>query len=699
MKRILNNRLIQLILLTAIPGFLLFLLFFFVGRGTGGGFIVYIDQALFAKKSDTLNVIRALWNENNLGYINSIYIPVTFYAKLISWILFRVFDRQREVYTVFYMAASYLIYLSTFFSFYKIQKFLFKKNSLFLPAVSAFFYAFNFSIISNTGVLDSNLHIVSLTPLLIYILILQLNDIKNIRYLILEILLVSIVFNNIPFALGYLITIYPAFLLAALYHGISLSQIVKRYITIGFSVIITNAYFLYSYFYAYKNIMGGFFKTEGSGGYIFLNNGIRGIFQLIFDWTVQIFYNPNTPHPYYQYFIGNIGLFTSYLLWLTLIALIIIFWDEIIKLKAFIFILVALLISIFIIKGGQPPFREINLAIYKSNPIFAILRTPSSKLSLPIMLYISLVILMMTNLLKSRWIKLMLLFIILLQTVPFFIPSRFTGVGKTNNGRLIGYVEPNYKIIANILNSDKKEGSIYMYPGDYAGRYIINNHDFFSYDILGKMIDRPKVYSSDTISLNADKAIKKIPLDFDPKTVGDLSIRYILLRSDINDDVRNIKRKTKEAEGKILKTKGYIQKYKDQNLSLFEIKDVYYKNLFYLKGEHNIKNLTHEKKSPYEYSVTIPDIRIPQYSTLVFNNTHDPSWELVIPGKTIPAEKNSEKGFGNKWSIESLINEKGYSGNIIVYYLPQKHLFFAGVIALSAYLVLFALLIKFWKKY
>lgn len=688
-------------IVVCIPLFLLSILFLLVNKNLNGGFIVFIDQTLLARKISDVGIFTSLWSKNNLGYISSIDIPLTFSGRVISWILFQIMDSQKNVYLVFYLLTSYLIYLVSFFSFLNIQNKLFGKSSYLYPFIAAFFYSFNFSTITNTGVLDSNFHVVAIAPVILALLIAQLNGAKNFKYFLLEAIFIASIINNVPFAFGYLITMYVPYLFLIV-EWKNFIRFSLRYLCLTIITIITGSYFIYAYFYAYKNIIAGSFYTGiSNGGFIFLNNGIRGLFQLIYDWTIQIFFSSSIPHAYFHYYLGLFGLFSSYFLWIIICYSMVTMQKSLQRHKIFIFLLSAILLSLFFIKGSQSPFGGVNIAMYKINSIMNIFRTPSSKFALPIMMYLSVIILLILNITKKRILILFIFIAVFIQSFPFFNPIRFIGYHSQYSEKSVGYITSEYRDISKIINSSNSEGALYMYPSNSAGYFTTDGNTFISQDILSKLIDRPVIHVDDRIMNNAKKSIDNISVNFDPSFIGGLSIKYILLRGDYDIEHINAPINISGVEKKLRESKAFEEVYSTDKLKLFKLDDKYYVGLISLKSKNSDIKIQYEKLTQYKYKIKVKNLGTEDF-LINFNNSLDLQWELrnsEINNKTLITRVDGKSGFGNKWTVsrKSSANQNE-DASLEIYYTPQKYFLIFTIITIISFLILTVFIVKFWNK-
>lgn len=660
MKKLLSRSKLGQYIVTIIAPLALYTVFFlFIKNQIGDGFITYIDQTILIRKANFFDTFLTLWNKNNLGYISSIDIPLTFSGRLLSFFLHVIFDDISLISLITYGTISATTYLCSLFAFYKIQIYVFKNNSLYFPALTAIFYAHNFSMMTNVGVSDSNFLIISLGPLLLYILIFNLLDKGDRPHFFIEVMILSIMLGNLPFAFGYLLTLYlPYFILTI---RVKFKELFLRYLILIPLLSVISSYFIYSYFFAYKSIVGGEFYISDNVGssYIFLNNGIRGLFQLIYDWTIQIYYAPSNPHPFYHFFLSTFGMVTAYTIWLLVLHSIIRNWKSIKKHLLLHFLLLATIISFLFIKGVQDPFKQFNSALYGMTSLLQIIRTPSSKFSLPIMLYMSVLILISLNLTKQKVVIVIFTILIFLQTFLYFNPIRYLGYKDQYSSQSTAYIEKEYKEVDKLLNADS-QGYVYLHPGNQSGYFNINNHKFISQDILGKILKLPVIHSDDRTMTNAKSFLNVIPEDFNPTILGNLSIRYIILRHDFDARELSSLSDIRTAEKKILNWRVYKKIFSGEKITVYRLPDEYFVPIVSIvKNKFNI-GVDYQSTLPNTY---VFELVLPNSENLLlnFNNSYNDDWDLISTDKSVLIRKLSKtNAFGNRWTIKILDSNSNF---------------------------------------
>lgn len=655
------------------------LLYCFVYLKLGQGFNIYIDQAAYINKKVDFSMALSLWSPNNLGNMNGLYVVVNFMGRLFSLIFLKILPTIKSANLFFYFFISVLISSSAFLCFLNIQKVIFKITNPLYPFIAAALYSFNFSAITNTGILDNNFHIYIVAPILLLMTISQLEHRDSLRNIITEGISLGLILNNIPFSTALLITIYVPFAFAYIRTLKELIFFIKRYVLISIVSLSVAFFFLFCLFYTSKSLSNGALSSTGNAvGYIFLSNGISGLFQLIFDWTIQLYNFDKYHHPYYNYFLGNIGFFASYSLWFVLLSVLIESWNRINHKRVILYLLLSLVIALFLIKGNQAPFSTINILFYKINPVMNVLKTPSSKFALVIMLYISTLILIGLNISNKRSLTLFVFILVIILILPYFNLNRFLNKINVNGEKYVAYFENEQVQLINLLNEAKKEGALLMYPGSYAGHYRTSMGDFMSQDLIGKMIDRPVIYDNENIMSDAARVIRQISLkSFEPNLVGSKSIRYILVRSDYSDlnldQINEIKIHNKILSSNI----GYRLTYKSKHYALYELKEKYYQNILSYESSDpafNSKRVKYIKVSPTEYEIFIDPKEVGS-GKLTFNQSFSSDWVAKDQSGQLIISKYTNTKFGNIWKImgnTKLIKYSNQPIRIQLYFFPQK---------------------------
>jgi len=349
----------------------------------------------------------------------------------------------------------------------------------------------------------------------------------------------------------------------------------------------------------------------------------------------------------------------------------------------------------FLIKGDQAPFGDINLLLYEINPIMGIFRTPGSKFGLPIMLYLSLLALFALNVNKHRVISVPLMVAILIHTTMFFNPYRYIGLETTRTQKFVAVIPEEYKRVSSILNNSQKEGSVFLYPGVNNGYFRVGEIRFLSQDLLGKMISRPLIYSDDTAMRLSKSLITQLPSTFNPLIAGEASIRYVLIRADY-DSARYIQQyKEKNA---ILKHNGaYSLIYHSDYISLYELKTEYYRNRITVGDGNSTDGVSHKEVSPYQYTIRTTTNMIDN-QVIVLRSSFHTDWELKgLDKDKFTVRHDMYNKFANSWTIRKVEDSppsKNEDVELSIYFAPQKLAYFFGVISIVTSLGILVFVMK-----
>jgi hypothetical protein len=198
---------------------------------------------------------------------------------------------------------------------------------------------------------------------------------------------------------------------------------------------------------------------------------------------------------------------------------------------------------------------------------------------------------------------------------------------------------------------------------------------------------------------NAKSVIDNIPVNFSP-TMGELSIRYVLLRGDYDISHINSSIDIPSVEKKLLESGVFKTIYSTNTLKLFELDEKYYVDLISAKSLNTNIRLEYKQQNPYQYKIKVLNLGSEDVQ-INFNNSFDLNWELKNIGKNKLSitRHNNKSNFGNKWTVSrkniSNMNEDVY---LEIYYTPQKYLLAFFAITIVSFLILFVFIVKFWNK-
>lgn len=696
MKNLITNKYLKAFLYV-LPLLLIFILVFFINRSLGSGFVNVLDSAIFLTNVEAHKKFFTLWTENNLGYINSLYIGMNFFSHLYSLILLKLNLSIKCMELVIYFIAFTGIFYSSWYAFYLIQKRVFNQNSnIFLPFLAAFFYSYNIFSIFLIGIIDQVFLLQVLYPYLLYILITLLDEEINLKY----ILVLGIIIGFTIAVPIFSVAIYISLLLPFIFFKKNICNIknAASFILISLLALLLACPLVYALIHSYVTPNPYSNIQNGPIAFIFPPFGIMGVFQFFFSWSIPILdTNSNL------YFRSGYGLASSYVIWILILMTLAICWKTIKNKKVPLFLIFALALSMFLCKGGHKPFGEFNMLMYDLNPLFTILRTPSTKFSLPIMLIISTLILYALNLNKNKILTILITVTIIMQTWIFFNPINFTGEKTGWWSKPVVKISQDYKNLISFLKNEKKTGAVIFYPGLTSSHYDLKNGVVFSFqDVLGKYIERPVIYPDSIVQLAlAKKNTTKIVKDFNPQLIGSLSIRYIIVRRDFDISRLNEQAEVNRAL-KMLETKDFKKVFTSKLFTVFEVNNKYFKDLITIKTTEREYAPNFTKIAPYHYVVNTK-IRDMLDNPIVFRNNFHPDWKILdLEKKGLKANQILVDNFANGWTI-TLLNDSNKLNldqdiGLNIYFYPQKILFYLGYISIISFLIIGSLTIYVFIK-
>ena len=535
-------------------------------------------------------------------------------------------------------------------------------------------------------------------PYLLYILIVLLNDEISLKYFFALSLIIGFTIAVPIFSFGtYICLFLPFFFLKKNFFNI---KNILFFLSVFIIAFLLASPLIYALFHAYTTPNPYSTSTVNLGltAYIFPPYGIMGLFQFFFHWVIT---SLNT---YSNLYIRSVyGLTSSYMVWILILTILVIYWKSIRNKRVLLFLLFSLILGMFLYKGGQKPLEEINMLIYALNPLFAIFRTPGSKFGIPIMMIISALILYVLNINKKSFLTILIVVTIFIQTWIFFNPINLTGEETLWWTKPLVKISQDYKNLISFLNNDKRGGTVLFYPGLSSGSYDLKNGTIFSFqDVLGKYIERPVIYPDTSVVLNlAKKVTTKITKDFDPKLIGNSSIRYIIIRQDF--DIRRLNQKAEiNSVLKIIKVQNYKKVFSSKLFIVFEVGGKYFKDLITIKTQTREYTPSFKKIAPYHYVINskVKDILENQ---IIFRNNFHPDWKILdLEKKGLKAKQVLVNNFANGWNIEALDKKNALNPDqdieLDIYFYPQKILFIFSYVSLATIFLLLILYLILKKK-
>lgn len=660
-----------------------------------GGFINPNDGALLLTINDLNKSFFTLWSENNLGYIYGLFAGINFFPQLYSGVLLRLGASIKLVELTIYFTCLTLVFYTSWYAFYLIQKLVFFHRNILYPYLIAFLYTYNIYVLSLIGVLDQIFLPLLLSPFFLYILIFLLEREANIKIVFFLGLIFALTLNVPIFSFAvFICLLIPFFIFKKNISNVKLFFAGLFALFIGLSI---SSPLIYALTHAYTFLDPFAANNSVHIDYIFPPFAILGVFQLFFNWTI-IYVNTYAN----LYFRNGFGLISSYMLFSLIIYAVFLSWKSIINKRVLLFLLFALILSMFLSKGVQPPIKELNDFLYRMNPIFAIFRTPGSKFGLPIMLLVSSLLLFILNIVKKSNFTIFVAIVLILQTWVFFNPINFVGEETLWWNKSIVLDSDDYTSLTKFINSSKKTGAVLLYPPLRSGHYDLKNGNKFSFqDVLGKHIERPIIYPDAEIRFTLAKAVlSKLLVNFDPRIAGNLSIRYVLIRRDFDTKFFKGTKEVERAEAK-LTSANYKIVFKNELFSVYETSPILYKDLITVKTKSGEYQPLYRKIAPYHYSLNVKKKDIIG-NLIVFRNNFYSGWEILDLKKNgLFAKQILVDDFANGWKIEMINKNLNLDTNedveLNIYYHPQKILYLYSKFAIISGTVLFLTFISINK--
>ncbi len=250
---------------------------------------------------------------------------------------------------------------------------------------------------------------------------------------------------------------------------------------------------------------------------------------------LYIFLNQFTPviagqSLFYTRFITN-----HLLAWLYAIFPIIIFSSLLRKNKEkhFLYVLAALLVVAFFVKGTQAPFGFIYEEFLKKIPYFAAFKTPPEKFGM-LYVFLTAIALALTN--TTRKLKYSALGILLIFSYPVYSGRLFPEI-KTNSRTLKAYqkVDASYYKVSGIINKDRADGRVLLLPasGNYQTTYLSSR--FRGLDWTRSLVQKPFIEGFDLNKDNLRILFKNISDEKQFTRALELyKVEYIILNRDID---------------------------------------------------------------------------------------------------------------------------------------------------------------------
>lgn len=644
----------------------------------GNGFLIVHDSPIFTTPSEAKEHFGFLWNSNNFGSVNYLAYTLGYFPQMLSFLLHKLNLPIKFINILFYFLSINTIFYCTWWSLRKILHIIKYKNGLVSSLIATFFYCYNLFMIAawHGGTADGLVVLFATGPIAAYLFISMLIEKMSLIKVLLLSIVISLSINTAPFA----IALYSAFIIPFLF-------IKERIFTIKNALLLlllatSSALFslpvILPLVLAY--VAGDPYPLRsGFQAYAFPTNGISGLFRYFFEWTIEQFWGGRNFHSYYPYFKNIIVIITAYILWVIPISALILSTNKVLK-KVIIYLVSIIVLGFFVAKANQPPLGYINRMLYDYIPAFSIFRTPDTKFGLPIVLSLSILISIAFVQYKNVFIRSILIIAVVLQTGIFFTGVPIIEVKAGDSYQRIVHIPAEYNNISNILNTDKNEDSVLMFPGlSYANYDFKNGYGITGPDLLAKMIERPTIFSDGFIHGMSEKKYNNLIRGFNAKKITESGIKYVLIRKNVN------KIDTIMQEEMLKKNHAYIEVYSSQLGTLFEVNGLRSTPLISFE---NGSYITYKKISPIKYSLKINNVN--SRDKLVFANSYHKGWKLFPKNPnsffsdiqylwTKPLFDDSHKiydDFANSWEIDNR-KPDNKELELVLFFTPQSYEYLA----------------------
>lgn len=403
------------------------------------------------------------------------------------------------------------------------------------------------------------------------------------------------------------------------------------------------AFILYGITYEYFNNAGDS-NSEFAPSYGNMQGGIWYQLKMLFSWGIYTVWWPRSLYPFGDYFFSNPYFYAIVSLYLLIILgtahyFTRTIWPKEISFKfqklylilftkasnnnnresyAFIqlsSILIVFALCTFLAKGSQPPFGWIFEYLYFNVPFFNVFRTPDIRFGFAMILALSITLLTISNIFQKKFFASTLLLITIILAFPFF-----SGIAVKGQNQLdryfdrITHLSDTHIQLADFINKQSDHsGYILPIPSIEYGNYLIEQDEhLIGQDLLPKIISAPFVYISSTggLSKNAFKNLDLAIKSEDYKILENFPIKYILIRKDICQECKKLKKSDLLNASKLV--------FSNENYELFEMNK--YRSLI------DSPKVIYEKVNPTKYRVYFSNISNTQILNLSQNFSKD--WKL-----------------------------------------------------------------------
>lgn len=319
--------------------------------------------------------------------------------------------------------------------------------------------------------------------------------------------------------------------------------------------------------------------------------------------------------------------------------------------RTIVFFCILAFLGVFLAKGANPPFGEINTWLFQNFPGMSMFRDPSKFYVLVALSYsilISFSLIQLSKFVKKNILFFTFILYFLVLVSPILGQIRFRDV-------------PNdYLKLKNLLVAEETFSRTLWIPKWQRYGFFSNNHP---------AIGREELFKGDF-----KKQIEQLRKS--ERLIKDLSIKYIIVPYDSGEEIflsdrrydEKQYRNTVETLSKISWLKRRVEGF--GKITVFELED--YKDHFFI--ESGVRSLfvteagqkpgiSYRVVNPTEYKVSLKNVQ--KGNLLVFSERYDPYWNAKIGGSLISSGR-----FGKL--LNSFVLPKDGDYEVGVYYEPQQ---------------------------
>lgn len=474
----------------------------------------------------------------------------------------------------------------------------------------------------------------------------------------------------------------------------------KRFLCFIPLLVLSNLYWILPAFLTFTSYIGGVFSTAGTSdvfGHVASNN--QTILNIL---NLSGYLDRNM----YSYLFNDV-------VWLVITTLIVFSWIivvlRVVRAKKWSFItwLVIYSLSVLLVKGGNPPFTDLTLWLFRTLPFMSIFRSPQHLMVLPALLTpLVLTAAISDSKVNQRVRRYGFPLLVLIWTSGWFLAGDFGSsiLGAKGRDHLDFFrLSPEMVKVIQTSENDPLDHRILFLPSVLSPQFLANEyqgqaqggqpeyaylrHPTFTSEWTNQAAEIENYFCG----LSDENPIEKIT-----KT----NVLYIAVRRDIAPkftecakqwDIAEVGRKVENLPGL---TKVFSAKYAD----LYKVNPDVFKPVIHLETGEGQAN--YRKINPTKYDIEIKTGE--EEISLIFLSNFNPLWRLYHNKVPLVNYTTHEKleNWTNSWRIntEALCNDTNcgregdkYLINLTLEFYPQRYMYLGLFISIVTFLVVLGL--------